>query len=114
MTAVQRLCLRSICGVSLLLICFGTACNSRSQSAADSVERGNRLLSQGDRDSAVSAYTEAIRLDPKNPKAYVGRACAYEEKGDFDKAVADYTRAIERDPRDAAKYVGRFFRRDER
>ena len=61
----------------------------------------------GDYDKAISCYTEAIRIDPKDAKIYTNRGLAYKGKGDHDKAMADYTEAIGINPRDAKAYNNR-------
>jgi tetratricopeptide (TPR) repeat protein len=58
-------------------------------------------------DSAIWEYTQAIRLEPKHPAAYVGRGDAYEAKGEHEKAIADYTEAIRLKPNYAMAYNNR-------
>jgi tetratricopeptide (TPR) repeat protein len=41
------------------------------------------------KDLYLGDYTEAIRLNAKDPHAYHNRGLAYQEKGDSDKAKAD-------------------------
>src|SRR5882672_9868077 len=55
--------------------------------------RGVEYDAKGDLDRGIADYTEAIRLDPKYPKAYYNRGVAYEAKGDHDRAIADYSEA---------------------
>jgi tetratricopeptide (TPR) repeat protein len=50
---------------------------------------------------------EAVRLDPKDAKAYVGRGTAWYAKGEYDRAIADYNEAARLDPKDAKAYIGR-------
>ena len=50
------------------------------------------LRDKGDYDKAIADFTEAIRLDPKDAKAYCNRGVAYGKKREYDKAVADFTR----------------------
>ena len=59
------------------------------------------------RDSAISEYTKAIGLNPKDAAAYVYRGMAYDSKGDNDAAIADYTQAIRFDPKDAKVHYDR-------
>ena len=40
-----------------------------------------------DYDEAIRDYTEAIRLDPKNAKAYRNRGLAYRRLGKYDEAI---------------------------
>ena len=48
---------------------------------------------------------QAIRLDPKYPKAYYNRGIAYDSKGEHDRAIADYGEAIRLEPKDPKAYV---------
>ena len=61
------------------------------------IELGEKYLNDLDYDNAILAYKEAIKLDPRNEKAYLGLADAYrmaigknEEAGDYGKAM-EYT-----------------------
>jgi tetratricopeptide (TPR) repeat protein len=68
------------------------------QSAArDAFTRGNSLLANGDYDRAVTAYDDAIRLDPGIAAAYGNRAFAHWSSGRIELAIRDYASAIERD-----------------
>jgi tetratricopeptide (TPR) repeat protein len=58
------------------------------------VERGEELAREGDFDEAISAYTEAIDLNPENGEAYNLRGVAYSRSGDDEQAIDDYTQAI--------------------
>lgn len=59
-------------------------------------DRLGRLHLWGDKDyeSAVKAFIEAQKVDPKNPIVAADLADAYLEKGDFAKAVAAYSDAF--------------------
>ena len=48
--------------------------------------------------SAIAAYTEAIRTNPDDAEAYFQRGDAYGMQGDYDKAIADFTEVIRLDP----------------
>jgi tetratricopeptide (TPR) repeat protein len=74
---------------------------------ADALEAGEAFLEQGDFDKAVAALTKAIRLDPQDARAYVGRACVYKRKGDLDKAGADCAQAIRLNAKVARAYFTR-------
>jgi len=59
-----------------------------------------------DYDSAVSDFTQVIRLLPNNAKAYDNRGCVYAQRGniyrdknDYDKAIADFETALRLDPK---------------
>jgi tetratricopeptide (TPR) repeat protein len=56
--------------------------------------RGVAWHTKGDNDRAIGDYTEAVRLNPKDPVAYDNRGTAWRDKGDLDRALADYNRAI--------------------
>ncbi len=58
----------------------------------------------GEWERAIADLTEAIRLEPENAKAYVGRGWAYEGKGDYPKCIDDCTDAIRLDPKLAEAY----------
>ena len=51
--------------------------------------------------------TEAIRLDPENPRLYFERGNARSGLGRFEQAVADYDRALALDPDNVAAHLGR-------
>ena len=67
---------------------------SSADAAKEARQKGKSWYYQGNFDGAISAYTEAIRLDPKSAEAHDGRAAACSHKGDNDKAIADFTEAI--------------------
>jgi tetratricopeptide (TPR) repeat protein len=51
---------------------------------------------------AIADYTEAIRLDPKNPDRFKDRAESYDTHDQHDLGIADYTEAIRLDPENGA------------
>ena len=51
------------------------------------IRRGNHSLKQMEYDKAIADFTEAIRLDPKNAKAYRSRGVAWAHKQEFAKAI---------------------------
>jgi tetratricopeptide (TPR) repeat protein len=51
-----------------------------------------------DIDKWIAQYSEAIKSNPNDAEAYLGRGDAYYEKKDYDKAIADYTQGIRLDP----------------
>ena len=52
----------------------------------------------GDVDGAITAYDDAIALDPTDPRSFNGRGLARQDQGDLDGAIADYGEAIRLDP----------------
>jgi hypothetical protein len=61
----------------------------------------------GSYDKAITAFTEAICLDPKSVQAFHCRGVTYYYKGNHDMAIADFNQAIRLDPKLAVAYYGR-------
>jgi len=78
-----------------------------SPAVKSALQRGDDALKRNDRQTAIAAYTEAIKLDAKLKRAYVGRGVAYNELGEIRKALEDFTKAIELDPEDSYPYEQR-------
>jgi WD40 repeat protein/serine/threonine protein kinase/Tfp pilus assembly protein PilF len=57
-------------------------------------QKADEYLESGAVEKAIAEYGEAIRLDPKSPRACYARAQAYLKKGVFDFAAADLSKAI--------------------
>ena len=74
----------------LLAVMLLTACASGASKAADKIELGQKDLTELNYTEAVASFTEAIRLDPDNIQAYMGRAEAYLALGEYEKALEDY------------------------
>lgn len=75
--------------------------------AEEFFDRAATFFKNGDYDKAIAYYTEAIRLNPKDAKAYNNRGLAYDNKGDPDSAIADYIEAIRLNPKNAKVYYNR-------
>lgn len=67
---------------------------------------GVAAFDKDDYDQAITHFTEAIRLDPKD-YIYNKRGNAYRKKGEYDKAIADFTEAIRLDPKSQWGYAHR-------
>jgi len=76
------------------------AAKSDENFATAHIHRGDAYVAKKDVDRAISDYTDAIRLDPKNASARFNRGRAYILKGDYDyeSAISDFTEAIRLDP----------------
>jgi tetratricopeptide (TPR) repeat protein len=57
--------------------------------------RAGAYMKKGNYDSAITDYTEAIRLDPRNTYGYSWRGQAHEKQGNVKAACADYKKALE-------------------
>jgi TonB family protein len=75
--------------------------------------RGTAYYRKGHNASAIKAYDEAIRLEPRSVEAYIMRGSAYQAEGQRDKALADLNRAIQLDPKSARAYCDRAVLEDE-
>src|SRR5262249_24362323 len=92
-----------ICLLSLLLH-LGCTEQEPGQSTAPVEkfrERGLNSFNAGEYDKALSEFSEAIRIDPRDAKAYLFRGGAHDKKRDYDKAIADYTEVIRLEPTNA-------------
>ncbi len=63
--------------------------------SSDRYDQALTPLKKGEYERAVSEFTEVIRLDPSDPKGYLGRALAYRSLGEEGNAVADECAAKE-------------------
>ncbi len=69
--------------------------------------QGFMEIAQRQFQSAIPKFDEAIKRDPKNVLAYVGRGAAHRLTGQHEPALADYETAIRLDPASAAGFSGR-------
>ena len=69
--------------------------------------RGNEKYLIRSYEDAITAYSEAIRLQPDFANAYVNRGLAKEKLGQHELAIIDYSNAIEIDPTLAGAYNNR-------
>ena len=90
MSTEKRKNLLLFAAVTLLAILRCAACGSKAATAADKIELGQKYLIELNYTEAIASFTEAIKLDPNNIQAYMGRAEAYLALGEYDKALEDY------------------------
>ena len=77
--------------------------------------KGLMYLGDGQHDKAITAYSEAIKRDPKYSFSYLGRGDAYVAKGDLNRALQDYDCAARLDPaNNAAKERANLVRTQQR
>ena len=67
-----------------------TACAGGAASFDKQMELGRKYLSETNYTEAIAAFTEAIRLNPNDIEAYIGRAQAYAALKKYDEANADF------------------------
>jgi len=86
---------------------FAVIDNRRTKSNEEAQEelfRGVQFYEQGDYDSAIACFDEAIRSEVDMSSAYLYRGDAYFNTGDFDKAIQDYTHVIRRESAQGAPW----------
>jgi len=77
------------------------------KTAADFVDRSERLLSRGRYNEAIEDASAALKLDRNCGPAYQKRAMAFSYKNDLDTAVADATTAIKFNDEDKIAFLTR-------
>lgn len=75
--------------------------------AAVVFNRGVAFDNAGNVSEAITAYDEAVRLNPNYALAFYNRGLAYASKGQFDRAIADYDQAIRLNPTNPDGFVSR-------
>jgi len=78
-----------------------------SARAQEAFNRGVRLAQAGNIDGAIAAWTEAIRLNPHDPSAYLERSTAFLMKEDHERAFSDLNEVLRLDPSNARAYNNR-------
>lgn len=75
------------------------------EEAAEFIRDGAFEFSQGNCELAQYFYQEALKLEPENVEAMVGKGKALACRNAFDLAIAEFQKAIERDPGNIEAYV---------
>ncbi|KAF9360187.1 Hsp90 cochaperone [Mortierella sp. NVP85] len=73
--------------------------------SAEARERGNVLFKQSDFAGAVKEYTEAIKRDESDPRAYSNRAACYTKLMAINEALKDCETCIKLDPKFVKGYI---------
>src|SRR5580658_9508606 len=89
---IHELWLLVLLGMPPLIV--GTSTAGEPKPAGQTSQDAEPHLKNIDPNVAISKYTDAIRIDPKDASAYYNRAWVYQKTGSFDKAIADYSEAI--------------------
>jgi TonB family protein len=77
------------------------------RTADDYIKIAAHHLNENEADCAYGACAEAVRLEPKNSRAYSCRGQANLAREDLAAALSDYEQAIKLDPNDPFAYAGR-------
>jgi len=56
--------------------------------------RGDAYRANNEHDKAIADYTQALEINPREPRLYFGRGKSYQAKGEIDCAVADFRRVL--------------------
>lgn len=79
---------------------FATQKNERTKRYNRMIKTAKKDMTELDYEEAISAYEEAIELDPTNAKAYIGLADAYAKQGDLEaakKVLEDAEKNVDKD-----------------
>ena len=92
--------------VSMVTLLLLVACAGENVKSLQLQEDGRNQYVIGDFDKAISYYSEAIALEPKNPSPYTSRAHSYAKQGKYEEAIKDLETSIEIDSKYARAYNG--------
>ncbi len=100
---------RFVLGLAVAFSFLWLAAPSNLHAQANPVQpsQADALITAGEYDKAVAAYTRALRLDPKSSVDYNGRGTAWLAKSEYDKALTDFNRAIRLDKQFPSYYRNR-------
>ena len=107
--------MRKSWAIPLMLLVAGTASTVAVGAAGDDVLKpqslrlqaaGDAALAKAQPTAAIDAYEAAVAVDPRNGRAFIGIAQAYEAQGLPGKAVRFYREALNLDPNNLAALEG--------
>ena len=78
---------------SLLAAFLISACSS-----SPSIEPGDAAFKKEEFSTAITAYSESLKTNPKDLDLLFGRGRAYQELGQFEEAQLDFEQALSQDP----------------
>ena len=77
----------------VLIMVWGIA--EAQEEPVEFYNKGVEALAQDRLDDAISAFKQAIKVDPVDHYAYNNLGVAYKRKGDYEQAIQNYSRALE-------------------
>jgi tetratricopeptide (TPR) repeat protein len=87
---------------------YDTVIDPRNPDALDVYRRAVAEQGLGKTDQALADYSTAIRLDPQNPFAYLGRGTLIASRGrNYLRAVDDFNRTLQIEPNNAMALIAR-------
>ena len=94
--------MHSQCRTFLLVLALLTSTAAMAQDgkrfAKVAVERGWTYFNNGDAETALKRFNQALLLDPKFAPGYFGIAFVYSSQGKLDQAIPYYRKSIDADP----------------
>ena len=66
------------------------------------IQKGTKNLQEGDFESALSFFEQALLLEPENPDLWNQKGIALRSLGRYDEASECYNKSLQLDPRDRA------------
>ena len=92
----------------LMGVLFLSISSVYAKTAEEYLQIGNAYYHQGNVPQAISAYTQAIEINPSFADAYENRGLAYvRQHTNYAQAISDFTKAIEINPNYAEAYSNR-------
>lgn len=82
---------------------------NKKAALATLAEKFFELANQGDWDGAINTASQAIKLDPSDPVAYINRSWANAEKGNVKQALSDADKAVSLNPENAMAHNNRAY-----
>jgi cell division protease FtsH len=76
------------------------------------VDRGFERIQEGSFDKALGYFDDALKLDPKNARAFYGRGATWHSLDEIERAICDYDAAIRLDPSLSRAFLNRGVLRD--
>jgi regulator of sirC expression with transglutaminase-like and TPR domain len=70
----------------------------KTQEAAEAYQRGNAKLLNGALPEAIAAFSEALKLNPKDPQSQRGLGMAYAQSGNAAQAVRHFKLYLKASP----------------